>query len=502
MKDEKKSSIIKEALIDFQEIEKAAAANAEKKLAKEFPNSFAKLLKEEINNKKAKESYKKIDDAQESEKDETKLKNESDMKNQVEETVKVTNTVGKGKPFEQKAKGIKEDVKVTDTVGKADPFTVKKGVTKIEEEREKEFMADVESDTPNQSKSDKGVAFKEKIKNPTSGKPMSNIKETYDLSGLNTESVDSALDGAGQDDMISIDEIEAEIAQMEGMSEEIGGMAGYPQQKAAGSPEGQGGDAYTKLVSMRNELDEMIKNMGSAPEMGYQPEAQPQNEETPLYEADEISDEDINSVLGGEEAPVDEQLGVSHSANRNMTASLPGNDYVSPQQLSRRREGLQEGIKIGSLIEENKKLTKKLNEDKKYKQSVTTLVEQYKSALEKYRNQLKEMAVFNTNLAHVNNLLVNESLALTQDDKIKIINGFKTVGSITESQNTYKSFLTEMKGAKKTISESIVDKVSTSIQPSSKQKLDEVVEKTAYANNNHIQRMKDVIAIIERKQKR
>jgi len=508
MKDEKKSSIIKEALIDYNTIAEAAADNAKKRLATEFPNSFTKLLKEELNNKKAKESYKKIDDAQESDKDKTKLNKESDMKNQVKETVTVTNTVGKGEPFDQKAKKVQEDVKVTNTVGKADPFTEKKkGAVKIEEEREKEFMADVESDTPNQGKGElaKGVAFKEKIKAPTSGTPMTNLKETFDLSGLDMGSVEEGLDNAGEDDMISIDEIEQEIANMEGsMQEEIGGMTGLPQDKAAGSPAGQGGDAFNqKLIAMRNELDEMIKGVtgGSSEEEAYpEVEAQP---ESSLYEDENITDDDINNVLGGgSEAPVDEQLGVSHATNRNMTASLPGNDYVSPQQLSRRREGLQEGIKIGSLIEENKKLTKKLNEDKKYKQSVSTLVEQYKSALEKYRNQLKEMAVFNTNLAHVNNLLVNESLALTQDDKIKIINGFKTVGSISESQEKYTSLLTEMKGAKKTISESIVDKVTTSVQPSSKQKLDEVVEKTAYANNSHIQRMKDVINLIEKRGKK
>ena len=52
MKDEKKSSIIKEALIDFKEIENAADANAKKKLAEEFPESFNNILKEEINKNK------------------------------------------------------------------------------------------------------------------------------------------------------------------------------------------------------------------------------------------------------------------------------------------------------------------------------------------------------------------------------------------------------------------------------------------------------------------
>jgi hypothetical protein len=171
-------------------------------------------------------------------------------------------------------------------------------------------------------------------------------------------------------------------------------------------------------------------------------------------------------------------------------------------RLAMQEQLTQMSKKMGALIEENKKLTKKLNETKKYKESVGTLVEGYKTALEKYRNQLKEMATFNTNLAHVNNLLVNEELALTQDDKIKIINEFKKVDSIASSQKVYKNFLTEMKGSKKTLTESVERKVAASVQPSSKQKLDEVVEKTAYADDKHVQRMKKLIETIENRGKK
>ena len=208
-------------------------------------------------------------------------------------------------------------------------------------------------------------------------------------------------------------------------------------------------DNTYKLLT-EDEIDEMINGMKPEEEETYTPEEEvytPEEEETYLHEDDVITDEDIDAVLGGsrEEEGVDEALGISHAANKiESSAHLPGNNYVSPQQLSRRREGLQESKKISNLIEENKKLTKKLNETKKQSQNVNTLVENYKSALEKYRNQLKEMAVFNTNLAHVNNLLVNESLALTQDDKIKIINEFKKIDNITDSQSKYKSFLSEM----------------------------------------------------------
>lgn len=510
MKENNKSSVINEALIEYNEIAKAADANAKKKLAEKFPDNFNELLKEEINkNKNAKESYKKIDEAKESEKlDDTESKKESDMKNQVEETVKVVDTVGKGEPFDTKAKNVKEDVNVTDTIGDSDPFTEKKGTQKIVEEREKDFVGDVEAQTPNQAKGEKGIAFKEKIKPPTSGKPMSNLKEEFDISGLDMKSIEEALNGANDDDVISFDDIETELSEMETLGNEL------PEMGTEGDDStNQGGDAISELVNMRNKLDEMIKNMSGEENVGSQPEENTSDEyntfdETGIEEnmggGEAITDDDINAVLNGNsnEENVDEQLGVSHAANRNMTASIPNNDYVGQGQLSRRREGLQENKKISGLIEENKKLTKKLNESKKDKENATNLVENYKSVLDKYRNQLKEMAVFNTNLSHVNNLLVNESLALTQDDKISIINNFKKVNTIAESQNMYKNFLNEMKENRTTLSESIENKVSASIQPSSKQKLDEVVEKTAYENNEHINKMKKLIEYVENRGKK
>ena len=51
------------------------------------------------------------------------------------------------------------------------------------------------------------------------------------------------------------------------------------------------------------------------------------------------------------------------------------------------------------------------------------------------------MAVFNTNLANVNSILVNESLNLTHEEKVKVINEFKKVNSINESQEKYKTLV-------------------------------------------------------------
>jgi uncharacterized protein YciW len=217
-----------------------------------------------------------------------------------------------------------------------------------------------------------------------------------------------------------------------------------------------------------------------------------------IDEEEPITDADVEAVLGGTgEQPVEEAMGISYTAG-TITPGKLGDHQGTHGRF--RQQGVDESAKkLTGLINENKSLTKRLNEVKKYKTTVGTLLEQYKTALDKYRNQLKEMAVFNTNLAHVNNLLVNESLALTQDDKIKIINEFKKVDSIAESQKKYKAVLTEMKAGKKTLTESVEAKVTTSIQPSSKQKLDEV---TAYADDKHIQRMKKLIETIEHRGKK
>lgn len=491
MKDDKKSSIIKEALIDHAAIVEAAEANAKKKLAEEFPAKYSELIKEELQNKNKskKESYKKLDNSEESKKDDDELnKEESVMKKDDKETTKVEETAGKDGVFTEKPKEVpkvEEDVKITDTVGDGDPF--KEKAKKVEET------------------AGDGKPFNQKTKK------LQKVSEEFDITGLNVDGVDSALDSADDDDeIITIDELAGEIDNMQGLGEELSDMGGLPQDDAVGKPVGQSGDAFTQLVNMRNQIDEMLKGMSQEQPVEDMQNAdtinnvENQHPENTQIDEDEITDDDVLAVLGDVESDVDEAHGVTYAERRKVTGRHnPAQDYLSQGEVDQSPEYVQESKnKINGLINENKKLTKKLNESIKQKESVTALVEQYKTALGKYRNQLKEMATFNTNLAHVNNLLVNEGLALTQEDKIKIINEFKMVDSIAESKEKYNNFLVEMKESKKTLTESFVDKVSASVAPSSKQKLEEAKEVTAYANDQHIQRMKKLIESIEHRGKK
>jgi len=539
MKDDKKSSIIKEALTDYNTIKESAEANAKQKLAEEFPEKFNNLLKEELQNKnkKTKESYKKVDETKEPiVVGKIESNKESDMKKDVKETKKVEETAGKDGVFTipakkvakveetagkdgvftekpKKIEKVEEDVKITDTVGKGDPFKEKAKVTK-------------------------------KVEETTSkNKPLQT--EEFNITELDVDGVGSALEGAeNEDEVITMDEIEQEISTMQGLGEELKGIK---PESPSYMEKDNNGNAFNQLVSMRNQIDEMIKSMDGnnmeemhaggatdgAQTYGTDSQISTQHAQGPtdklideknieemhqgnfpidkmhagdydnkLIDEEPITNKDVEAVLGGgvSESEIEESKTQTLANMKKVTAAIPGKGYRDTAAANKMRSGLQTESekKLGGLIDENKKLTKQLNETKKYKQSVTTLVEQYKSALGKYRNQLKEMATFNTNLAHVNNLLVNESLALTQDDKIKIINEFKKIDTIAESLKKYKTILTEMKGSRKTLTESIENKVSASIQPSSKQKLDEVVEKTAYENNEHINRMRQLIEYAEK----
>ena len=577
-----KKSIIKEALIDMKDIQEAAEANAKKKLAEEFPEKFNNLLKEELNkNKKsAKESYKKLDEGEESEEsDETESNKESVMKNQKEETKKVVEAAGEGLPFKEKAKVASKDVaklnekSVDEAAGEGLPFKEKakvasKDVAKVNEKvvaetageglpfkekasvpskdvaklNEKTVDEDVHiTDTVGKGKPfgdkasvpSKDVAkVNEKKVNEVAGKGKKPLQtEEFDITELDMSSVGSALEGAdGNDDVLTMENIEEEISQMQGLGEELKGINA---QSPSYMKKGNKGIAFDQLVSLRKQLDEMINSFGNVEEM-HQPGQETfgdtgqinalhndgptkklvgeegleemhqgnfpldkmhagQYDSKLIDEEPGITDKDVQDVLGsGEEKPVEETKSISYSAGTITPGKLGDHEGTHGRFRGKQDESQ---VRVSALIKENKNLTKKLNELKK----VVPLVEGYKTALDKYRNQLKDMAVFNTNLAHVNNLLVNEELALTQDDKIKIINEFKKVNTIADSQKKYKAVLTEMKDSRKTLTESVEDKVNVSIQPSSKQKLDEV---TAYKDDAHINKMKKLIEYVERRDKK
>jgi hypothetical protein len=242
------------------------------------------------------------------------------------------------------------------------------------------------------------------------------------------------------------------------------------------------------------------KSAGSAYSKAVPKSALPSKET--LAEVEETSEGETIA-----EEQVEEGHGVALSHNKHVgQESLPridqGKEYAKDKvRIALQKESEDRAKRINNLLKEQKDLTKKVNQFKKEKIDLVSINEGFKKTLNEMKDQMKKMAVFNTNIAHVNNLLVNEEFALTKDEKIYIIEKFKKVASITESDATHKVLINEFKTSKKKIDESIEKKITENVGGESSANILEskIVEKTAF--EKQVSKMKDIINYGEKRRK-
>jgi len=112
---------------------------------------------------------------------------------------------------------------------------------------------------------------------------------------------------------------------------------------------------------------------------------------------------------------------------------------------------------------------------KEYKE-LKTKNEEYKKALNIFKDKLNEVALFNTNLAYVNRLFTEHST--TKKEKMNILKRFDNAETIKESKNIYKTIKSELDN-KKPINESIEIKVNKTVKSYNSNNLN---ESTAYVD--------------------
>ena len=127
-------------------------------------------------------------------------------------------------------------------------------------------------------------------------------------------------------------------------------------------------------------------------------------------------------------------------------------------------------------------------------EEVETLKKQnaeYKKALVLFKDKLNEVAVFNANLAYATRLFTEQST--TKQEKLNILKRFDSVSSMNESKGLFNTIKTEL-GAKTTVTEKVVDKISNTPSTSSSQQV--LAEAKAY-ENPQFKRMKDLMGKIK-----
>jgi len=117
--------------------------------------------------------------------------------------------------------------------------------------------------------------------------------------------------------------------------------------------------------------------------------------------------------------------------------------------------------------------------------------EEYRKALNIFKEKLNEVAVFNSNLAYATRLFTENTT--TKQEKINILRRFDSVETLKESKGLYKTFKDEFEGkSANTISESMSEKVSKSPSKGSSSNL---IESKTYENPQFM-RMKDLMSKI------
>jgi hypothetical protein len=118
--------------------------------------------------------------------------------------------------------------------------------------------------------------------------------------------------------------------------------------------------------------------------------------------------------------------------------------------------------------------------------------EEYRKALNVFREKLTEVAIFNSNLAYATRLFTEHST--TKKEKINILRRFDDVETLKESKNLYKSLKDELgKTETKTVNESVEKTINNTISSGSATTL---IESKTYENPQFL-RMKDLMTKIK-----
>ena len=114
--------------------------------------------------------------------------------------------------------------------------------------------------------------------------------------------------------------------------------------------------------------------------------------------------------------------------------------------------------------------------------------EEYRKALNVFREKLNEVAIFNSNLAYATRLFTEHST--TKKEKINILRRFDDVETLKESKNLYKSVKDELNSVDtKSINESVATRLNKSVSTGSSTTL---IESKTYENPQFL-RMKDLM---------
>ena len=503
---ETKKTTIEEALIDYNVLLKEANKTARDKFISENGNKFDKVLNEEIKKFSNKKSDKEpITEGNKKElvnnKKSEKINEEVDLTNENMDAVKdVYDNANLEDDFQVEAVG--DDINF-DEIEK-ELLQMDQGARPAEIDQELDFDNELGGEIPDMSNeaevvTDPYTQFKSLYEQM--GKIVNDMEQKEQQKEYMSEFENHLTEMFGDDHNLEESEFNSLYEKFEARKNGAPygeGKLNENESEPFDNPDKSNGESDPFDETDKKNIKEMKETGGmSGPDMnkGNKDAAGGPTQSTINEEDVEIEIKDDDE----EKEELDEIHGQSYSAGKVNAGRLPnqGAEYRDRAGHSRNRpEWSNEAEKkMKTLLEDKKKLSKKMNEYRTALKTSTKIVEQYKGGLKKYREHLQEMAIFNTNLSHVNNILV-ESVENKEDVK-GIINKFKNIGSIDESKKVFKLVMTEMKqNDKEVISEEVEAKLNKEIIGESSSvngDKSKVITESAYKNDAHLNKLKKLI---------
>jgi len=229
-------------------------------------------------------------------------------------------------------------------------------------------------------------------------------------------------------------------------------------------------------------------------------------EDEVVYEIEisEEEDDDMEEVEDETEMEIDEEWkeeveeewgSKKHEFKRekgHKTGDVDGHykDYENEGEMEEAAHTLGNGSRNDSKKKSLPKMKVKTNESelKSEVESLRAKNEEYRKALNIFREKLNEVAVFNSNLAYATRLFTEHTT--TKQEKINILRRFDSVETLKESKTLYKNLKEEFESKESTsINESVESKVARTPSRGASTNL---IESKTYENPQFL-RMKDLM---------
>ena len=439
---EKKKSIIEEALLEAKSLEDALKANTKEMLAAHMSKEFESIVESSLKEEDEKEE--EVSEQEEMEVDDIEVEGSDDEEEDVDLDV----------DDEEEESDEMEDMELDLDSDDSDEV----------EDIELDLDTDLDLDAGEGEEEGEDVEMELDLELPSMDMGG---EEVMDLTGASDDEVVKVFKKLSDDDEVEVvkdadgihltdNETGAEYYIKESMDDMKKDMMNEKEYCAEGNCGGMDEEVMYEIeLDEDSDVMEMMKEMDM--EEGHYEEGYGHKMEEGAY----IDEEE------GDEEPLEEDKLQRHR-------KFAGKQRYSGAKVGRRDESK----RTRKPLINRKPKTSTVSDTKIMKEykELKSKNEEYKKALNVFKDKLNEVALFNTNLAYVNRLFTEHST--TKKEKMDILKRFDNAETIKESKNIYKTIKTELDNAKP-INESVERKVNKTIESSKSTNLN---ESTAYVD--------------------